>query len=291
MRVNILSYEPAGGWILYDYAEKLAAALKPYVTTVSINHDQLPDFDVTFHVNYAGLRELKVPGLHTTMVTHIDFAEKFALVRAQASAGVWGFCMSEETTRRLNTLTGIGRFISFPPPAMIDAPVRKRSVLIAARTYADGRKNEDWIMEFIRTFPPIMLKVNIIGEGWGSYVADLRSTGFDVDYREQFDRGAYKNLLAASDYLLVAGFDEGALSTLDAILYDVIPIATAQGYHLEQRGEMHLFSTREQLILIARQIIKSIEELNEMSREMTDWDHFARKHFDIWRRLMKSATQ
>jgi hypothetical protein len=289
MRVNILSYEPTGGWILYDYAEKLAAAMRPYVDAVEITHDQHPGFDVTFHVNYAGLRELKVPGLHSTMVTHIDFAEKFALVRAQAAAGVWGFCMSEETTRRMNTLTGIGRFVSFPPPAMIDAPRRSKSVLIAARTYLDGRKNEGWMMEFIREFPPAMLKVNIIGGGWTPYVDELRSAGYEVDYREQFARETYLELLAASDYLLVAGFDEGALSTLDAILYDVVPIATAQGYHLEQQGEMRLFSTREQLIQIAKTIISSVERANTISREMTDWDRFARKHIEKWRDLLASS--
>ena len=61
MRVNILSYEPAGGWILYDYAVKLAEAMKPHVDHVSVTHGQAPGFDVTFHVNYFGLRQLQVP--------------------------------------------------------------------------------------------------------------------------------------------------------------------------------------------------------------------------------------
>lgn len=285
MRVNIISYEPAGGWILYDYAEKLAAGLRKYAEKVDITFAQAAGYEVTFHVNYWGLRTLEVPGLHSSLVTHIDTPEKFTLVKAQANAGVWGLCMSEETRRRIASLTGVERFTSFPPPAMIAAPQRSVTVLIAARSYQDGRKNEQWLIDFIRQFPTTLLKVTIIGAGWWSYVAELQQAGYTVEYHDDFNRDTYRELLKASDYLLVAGFDEGALSTLDAILYDVTPIVSAQGYHLEQSADMLLFANHEQLMAIARTLKRSLEEKSEMSRAMTDWDAFALKHFELWKSL------
>jgi glycosyltransferase involved in cell wall biosynthesis len=168
---------------------------------------------------------------------------------------------------------------------MIAAPQRSVTVLIAARSYQDGRKNEQWLIDFIRQFPTTLLKVTIIGVGWWSYVAELQQAGYTVEYHDDFNRDTYRELLKVSDYLLVAGFDEGALSTLDAILYDVTPIVSAQGYHLEQSADMLLFANHEQLMAIARTLKRSLEEKSEMSRAMTDWDAFALKHFELWKSL------
>lgn len=286
MRVNILSYEPAGGWILYDYAEKLATHLRPHVDAVKLTSRQEDGYDVTFHVNYFGLDKPRVAGLHCTMVTHIDTPEKFEMVKAHAKKGVWGFCMSEETRRRLSALTGIPRFLGFAPPAMRTAVRKKISVMVAGRLYEDGRKNEQWALDFFRRLHPESLTIRVMGAGWGQQLARLGEEGYDIDFRETFDRVGYAEMLHGSDYLLVTGNDEGALSVLDAIIYGVVPIVTAQGYHLEQEGELRLFSTHEQLLAIADELQAGIDRTNRLRHEMTDWDAFARRHVDAWRQIM-----
>jgi hypothetical protein len=290
MRVNVLSYEPAGGWILYDYAVRLAAALQPHVEHASVNHAQLAGCDVTFHVNYWGLRNLQAPGLHATMVTHIDTVEKFNLVRSQAAAGVWGYCMSEETARRLNTLSGMSLFKNFAPPAMMAAEHRQLSLLIAGRLYEDGRKNDGWAIDFIKTFRPADLLLRVMGAGWESQLDALRAQGYTVAHSAAFERGLYTQWLRASDHLLVTGNDEGALSTLDAILHGVVPIVTAQGYHLEQEGELITFATHAQLMAVARRLQAQLDETNAMRARMTDWDAFARKHVAHWRAALAQRT-
>jgi hypothetical protein len=283
MRVNVLSYEPAGGWILYDYAVKLAAALAPHVDTAVVTHRQAPGFDVTFHVNYWGLRAVQAPGLHATMVTHIDTAEKFALVRQQAAGGVTGLCMSEETARRLNTLTGHARFHDFAPPAMLAAEPKALTVMIAGRLYEDGRKNEAWAIDFFRAFRPADLRIRVMGSGWEARLAVLAADGYAVEHAPDFERGRYLDWLKTSDHLLVTGHDEGALSTLDAMLCGAVPIVTAQGYHLEQEGELLLYATHEQLLRVAAKLQAGLDETNAQRRRMTDWDAFARRHADLWR--------
>jgi len=282
MRVNVLSYEPAGGWILYDYAVKLAEALRPHVEHAAVGFGQAPGFDVTFHVNYFGLRNIQVPGLHCTMVTHIDTQEKFNLVRSQAMAGVLGLCMSEETARRLNTLSGVTRFFNFAPPAMLAGERKRLTMMISGRLYDDGRKNESWAIDFFRAFRPEDLVIRVMGAGWETCLAALQRDGYTVEHSAQFDRGLYIDWLKSADHLLITGNDEGALSTLDALLYGVVPIVTAQGYHLEQEGEMILYATYEQLMGIAARLQRGLDDVNGVRRRMTDWDAFARKHAEHW---------
>jgi hypothetical protein len=282
MRVNLLSYEPAGGWILYDYAVKLAAALKPHASAATVGFGQAPGFDVTFHVNYAGLRQIQVPGLHCTMVTHIDTPEKFNLVRTQAAAGVLGFCMSEETARRLNTLTGYTRFFNFAPPAMISAPPRTLAMMIAGRLYDDGRKNERWAIDFFKCFRPADLVIRVMGSGWGPVLEPLRRQGYAVEQTDDYQPELYHSWLKASDHLLITGNDEGALSALDALVHGVVPIVTAQGYHLEQEGEVLLYATHEQLMRLAAKLRARLDEANEARHRLTDWNGFAIRHADHW---------
>ena len=283
MRVNVLSYEPAGGWVLYDYAARLVEHLKPHVDAVALSFEQRPGFDVTFHVNYAKLREIKVHGMHSTMVTHIDLPRKFELVKAQAAGGVWGFCMSEETTRRLNTLTGFEMFANFAPPAMMPAEPKRLTVMVSGRVYPDGRKNEAWALDFFKAFAPSELRVLAMGARWDTVLGELRAQGYEVEIVEDFDRELYTQWLKQSDHLLYTGHDEGALSTLDAILHGVVPIVTAQGYHLEQEGELISFATKAQLLAIAEQLQHKLAATNAMRQRMTDWDAFARRHAEHWR--------
>jgi hypothetical protein len=286
MRVNVLSYEPAGGWILYDYAARLAEHLRPHVDEVALSFAQAPGFDVTFHVNYAPLRQLQVAGLHCTMVTHIDTPQKFQLVQAQAQAGIWGFCMSEETTRRLATLSGVPRFLNFAPPAMLPGARKSISVLVSGRLYDDGRKNEAWVLDFCRAFRPGDIVLRVMGAGWEARLAELQAQGYQVEHQPQFERDAYIEWLGRSNYMLYTGNDEGALSTLDALLYGVVPIVTAQGYHLEQEGEIITYANRNQLLTSAQGLQRKLDETNAQRARLTDWDGFARRHVQEWRALM-----
>ena len=294
MRINVLSYEPAGGWILYDYAAKLAEHLRSQTDLVqqaSVGFGQAPGFDVTFHVNYAGLRQLQVPGLHCTMVTHIDTPEKFNLVRSQALAGVLGFCMSDDTARRLNTLSGQPQFHNFAPPAMLAAEPKTLVVMIAGRLYDDGRKNEAWATDFFKMFRPGGLLIRVMGAGWESRLDDLRRFGHAVEHQPVFDRARYVDWLKGSDHLLVTGHDEGALSTLDAMLLGVVPIVTAQGYHLEQAGPILTYATHAQLMAVAHRLQRDLDERQALHAQLTDWAGFARRHAAHWQARLSALKQ
>ena len=290
MRINVLSYEPQGGWILADYAEKLATHLALHVEQAVFSMAQRPGFDVTFHINYWGLRQLLVPGLHVTLITHIDSPEKLALVKAQADAGVWGLCMSEDTCRRMRTLLGSHRFDSISPVAMTGAEPKHLSIMIAGRLYEDGRKNELWAIEFFRRIHPDNLLIKVMGSGWDAQLAQLASEGYLIEYHREFDKSIYLKLLKSSDYLLVTGFDEGALSTLDAIMFGVTPIVTAQGYHLEQAGEMKLFSTFDELMQIATSLQTDVTKINQARHTLSDWSAFAVRHRDRWQSILDTGT-
>lgn len=225
------------------------------------------------------------------MVTHIDTPEKFALVKAQAAAGVWGMCMSEDTARRLRTLTGIDRFLGFAPPALQEPLEQKKvTVMLAGRLYKDGRKNEQWALKFFKAFNSDELQIRTMGDGWGAYMQELRDIGYSVDYSNEFDQKVYRDWLCTSDYLLVTGHDEGALSTLDALVFGAVPICTAQGYHLEQKGKTLLFQTLSDLIRLANQIRAELIQKRSEIRELSDWNGFALRHIHFWKNLLINQT-
>ncbi len=289
MKVNLLCYEPEKGWILWDYAEKLAQHLAGLVEQVGISPRQLPGHDVTYHINYAGMAKVAASGVHTTMVTHIDEPAKLNLVTAQARGGIHGICMSEHTARMLRQFTGENRFSSLLVPTMLPQRQRRTRVLVSSRVYPDGRKNERWVQEFCRQFDPANLLLRIMGAGWDAIVRELEEAGYRIEYLAGFDKSLNSRWLEDTDYVLYTGFDEGALSVLDALAYGVTPIATAQGFHLELPGKMRLFSTRAQLLEIARDIEAERIEMDQVMARLHDWDGYARKMVEIWGELLTAA--
>ena len=121
-------------------------------------------------------------------------------------------------------------------------------------------------------------------------IAQLASEGYLIEYHREFDKSIYLKLLKSSDYLLVTGFDEGALSTLDAIMFGVTPIVTAQGYHLEQAGEMKLFSTFDELMQIATSLQTDVTKINQARHTLSDWSAFAVRHRDRWQSILDTGT-
>jgi hypothetical protein len=190
--------------------------------------------------------------------------------------------MSEETARRLNTLTGTEMFVNFAPPAMLAAEHRKLTVMVAGRVYGDRRKNEHWALDFFKAFDARDLRVRVMGAGWSPQVDDLRDNGYEVEHQVEFERGQYVDWLKGCDHLLYTGNDEGALSTLDALLHGVVPIVTAQGYHLEQEGPLITYVTHDQLMAVAARLQHGLQQTNAMRRRLTDWDGFARRHVEHW---------
>ena len=286
MKVNVISYEPKNGWILYDYAAKLNDSLRKIGVHSELTFEQHKGFDVTFHVNYWGLKELKQQSLHTTLVTHIDTNKKKEIVNAHSNSGVVGFCMSDETERMLKVVTGNNNFFSLAPPAMVPSFKRKIKLLIANRLYPDGRKNEAWIIDFIKCFDIDNIEIKIIGSGWEGHIEKLNEQKYLIEYFNIFNKNKYVELLREAEYLLVVGFDEGAIATMDALAMGVKPIVSAQGYHLHYARDLILFKDYYDLINIAQEMNKDIEETHDKSKDLADWDLFAIKHRDIWSRLL-----
>lgn len=289
MKVNLLCYEPPNSWVLWDFAARIGEQLHTLVEKVEISGEQLPGFDVTYHINYAGMLTVAVPGVHSTMVTHIDSPAKFALVQSQAKAGVHGVCMSESTARMLRQLSGEARFSALLAPSMVAQNPARAKVLVGSRVYPDGRKNERWVHEFSKAFPPGLLELKIMGAGWEPVVEDIQRLGHAVDYRPEFNKEAYEAFLADVDYLLYTGFDEGSMSVVDAIIYGVTPIVTAQGFHLELPSGILLFSTLEELSAIARRIAAELAERNRYRDSLRDWKAYAAALVATWAELVRNS--
>jgi len=290
VKINIISYEKPG-WILYEYAKKLAEALLSLEEQVVLTFEPIAECDVTFHVNYLGLLNIATGGTHVSLVTHVDTPGKLHLVKAQAASNVKGLCMSYDTARRLRELTGVDAFWSITPPAMVSPLLNTKEVLIAGRTYPDGRKREAMLVEFAAKLTPQNFSFRIIGGGWAEQVSALLEMGFNVNWTEHFSRECYREALTSSEYLLVLGNDEGAISTLDALAFDVVPIVTAQGYHLDHASEVMMFSSDVQLIEIATSIDVLEGKRRAKKESLGNWVGFAREHVKLWKGFIMESTR
>jgi glycosyltransferase involved in cell wall biosynthesis len=286
-KVNILSYEPQGGWILWDYAVRLNHELLKFGINSQINHSQLENFDITYHINYAGLSDVTVGGLHCTMITHIDEKWKFDVIIKHAAAGVYGICLSNDTARHMKNLSGYTTFCGIRLPAMIQPKHHTISVFLSSRCYSDGRKNEHWIEQFYTLFPQNLLNLSIMGAGWDDIVVKGVQNGYNISYYPDFIRDKYLDILSKADYMLYLGFDEGAVSVADAAAMGVKSIASAQGFHLELADDMVLYTDVQELIAIGKSIVNDVQIRNLRSNNAANWNQYAESHINLWSQLIK----
>jgi hypothetical protein len=119
--------------------------------------------------------------------------------------------------------------------------------------YADGRKNEQWILEYFAARPVQFRNAFVfcfLGAEWEAF--SKRLANLDLNFEVcRYARGLageyarYKAQLAGMDALIYTGFDGGAMSVYDAIAEGVSVIATNISYHRGLGERVRLFEDRE----------------------------------------------
>lgn len=280
------------GWIFGKFASKMEEELLKLGQEVSISNT--PDFeaDVNHYISYSNLTHLskEYSGINTTMITHIDTAEKRELISFQTEHDVVGVCMSQDTMNKL-TSWGIKREkLCYINPAQDGIMRPKKIVLgITNRCYSgeDLRKNDRLIVEVCKELDPDLFEIKIMGAGWDSIVEELQNMGFSVTYYNDFVREIYYDLMPSLDYWLYYGFDEGAMGYLDALAAGVKTIVTPQGYHLDTIVKpTYLCSTVADFIKVLKNVQDEKKAIVNAVSGWT-WDNYARKHLEVWQYLKR----
>ncbi len=284
----------AEGWILNKFAEKLFENLTSLGHKVTMSNIEEPKADVNHYIIYDVLREVcDAPDVvRTTMITHVDNSRKRDLINLQATHGVTGICMSEDTWMKLQRWGVPADKLCYVNPAH-DGIIKPRKIVlgITNRNYSgttDFRKRDDLILEVMKTLDTNLYKLKIMGAGWNTIVSSLREIGVEVEYYDDFDRDVYINLMPSLDYWLYYGFDEGAMGFLDALAAGVKTIATPQGYHLDVAyGLTYPCTTIDDFVRVLSEIGEERKKTTDAVKTWT-WENYTKKHLEIWHFLTKT---
>lgn len=283
MRINIVNYEKGYGenWIFTSLAEKINSGFQKIGLNSIISSSRLENYDIYFHISYGQAVNLDHSKINIAYITHIDDLDKLVQVVNLAHSGAYCLCMSNDTAWRLNKYSKTNKFFSVLSPALIENPTFSDSLelLFSYRIYNDGRKHvEDAIFILNYLAEKLSLNAHFIGSGWEFILNHINMNKIKVTF-SNFDKSLYLESINKSDYLIYTGWDEGAISVLDALVYNKKVIATAQGYHLEylDTTNLSLYASRDHLAIILNDIINIKIKQNSHYQKLTSWSNYCQR--------------
>ena len=291
MKICLVCYEELEYGIIGKFAKKMHSELIDLGVDVSIKSEIDPNADINHHLVYLGFKTGKSK-LDTLMVTHVDSMAKVNLLKKQVSDGAVGICMSFETMANMVNYNIDKDRLCVINPAQDDV-IRPRKLVIGitSKLYNDGRKEEGAIKKIVKEINHDDYKFVIMGSGWNDIILEMRESGFEVDYYEQFDYEKYTQIVPVFDYYLYVGHDEGSMGYLDALAADVQTVVTPQGYHLDvENGINYSIDNYKDVISVFKGISRKRAYRVGRIKELT-WKNYAKKHLEIWEHLLEGSSE
>jgi hypothetical protein len=266
------------GWIIEKLMRDLAAELITRGFSVNIGKAKHYNSEhIVFNSRYLNPFFSKKAKINSLFVTHVDDNLKIAELRYWARYFNSIVCFSEHDQSYIASLlpdkSGIVG-IDLPSRSTVVAPIK---LGLFSSFYSDGRKNEEWILEYFKyksKDEKNSFLINLLGANWGNYCVKLDQ--LDLNYRvhryasclkQEYDM--YKNDLSEVDYLIYLGFDSGAMSIYDGLELNKMLIFPKLSYHVGVPGSDLLFSSKTEffsiLDMIEDQVQKKKDFLNHRS--------------------------
>lgn len=255
MDLEIVLHPENAGWVI----EKIARRLRDELTAIGYSVVLGSSFTgqghktLWMHYMHVPTRSLIEPESdHYFLVTHVDDQKKLSTVKRLCSLGMTPIAISRDTAQKLSRVLRFPKDIS---SIRIGSDLAKPesttfNVAMCSRVYADGRKNEGWLTKFPSSIDLSDVSFTLVGSGWESTAESLRSRAKFVSLEDESSVGndSYVKTLEAltkSNLVIYTGFDEGALSALDANLLSCDLLISNQGFHMEfGLGEENLFNNQ-----------------------------------------------
>ena len=199
-----------------------------------------PELGYDLYIHFIWYDAVPVNGAINIMyVTHIDHWWKAIKLVQLARMGCEFVCMSGQTRFLVNKYIASEstRFIlqeSLHFGSIRNERSKPLTFGMFFRIQEDGRKsNKDIVnvMKFANDNSDCCQLI-LFGDGYSDLIRPYKKIVASV-YSENFDKENYQAQMKKCDYILYFGFDEGAISILDAATLGIPVFATNQGYHLD----------------------------------------------------------
>lgn len=195
--------------------------------------------DICYHLGYAYAKPESQAEINSVFITHIDDTLKEKLVVSIKDKFDSFICMSSDDGNFLISL-GLHPSKVFGPPLPVrNTYVKPISLGIFSSYYPDGRKNDEWLLNFAKIDPNAkLLNFMFVGPYWGEFLSKFSGLGcsfewHSVDRKLPYEYQFQQEKLSHLDYYFYLGFDGGAMGSYDAYAYGNSLILVNESYHLD----------------------------------------------------------
>jgi glycosyltransferase involved in cell wall biosynthesis len=291
MKVRIVCYEDVDRWILGKFALRLCNELNLMSIEADISKKPDPTADINHHIIYYDYNGEKTKN-DTLMITHIDSIGKLHLLKKQLKSAEMGICMSSDTMQKMIAAGLSQEKLCYINPANDDIlSIKKINIGITSKIHEDRRKNENTLVKLSKLIDPKIFRFTIMGSGWKEIIENLKKSGFEVEYYDDFDIKVYRRIVPSFDYFFYFSFDEGSMGFIDALKCGVPTIVTPQGYHLDAKdGITFPIKDFDDIVRTFNFIAENKSKLIR-SVETWTWKNYTLKHVEVWEYILKNRDE
>lgn len=237
-RIFICDYGFSHDWIMGRIAEDIQSAATKF--GYKCRCGAISDYkgeEICYHLAYQIATPFKEARHNSVFYTHLNDKLQEKILMEQNGQFDSYICMSPEDAEFLIELGFAKEKVFGKVLPVRNTYVRPISIGIFSACYPDGRKNEQWLIDFCRNQKDAKL-VNFvfIGPGWQKVVEQLAGMSISFEwhcvsrsmpYEYQFQQ----NKLSSLNYYIYMGMDGGAMGSYDAYAQDVPLCITYDGFH------------------------------------------------------------
>lgn len=237
-RIFIHDYGYSHDWIMGKIADDIMSNAK--LLGYECRCGGLSDYqgeDICYHLKYGSAVPIPQAKHNSVFYTHLnDLLKEINLVDIKDSFDSF-ICMSPEDAQYLIEI-GFDKNKVFGKTLPVrNTYIRPISIGIFSACYPDGRKNEQWLIDFCKQNPNAR-NVNFVfvGKGWDRVVKELEDMNCTFEWHNVSRQLPYEyqfqqNKLSMLNYYIYMGMDGGAMGTYDAYAQDVPLCVTLDGFH------------------------------------------------------------
>ena len=300
--VQLIVHPGNAGWILEKIAIRLKEKFELGGSRVQILDSPLGDSDVVFYLYFGhqGINNRNVEKYSTRLksafVTHVDDSAKVNQISKLYKAGVDLVFMSPAHALEISSMLG------FPNPFfnillgtdLVEAK-RRMKIGIFSKCFADGRKNEEWLVDLAKKERLEGCEFIFIGTGWERIRDRLEVAGAQVKLHDGIQHpypeySEFPSFYRSLDLYLYPGFDEGAMGSLDAYVLGVKLLISRQGFHKEfALDETSFFSNYQEFHEKFMLALYGYRE-HQKTLEMWSWENCADSLFEHWAQVLQTSS-
>lgn len=172
--------------------------------------------------------------------------------------------------------------------------IRPISIGIFSACYSDGRKNEQWLLDYCDSHESSKyVNFVFVGKGWGEVVNKMEQIGCTYEWHNVSRRLPYEyefqqQKLSTLNFYIYMGMDGGAMGTYDAYAQDVPLCVTFDGFHKSIPHIDYPFDDKKSFFEQFDKIIKSHFDRIEFFKENNAMNYVTWL-IDVWEGKLKSS--